>query len=110
MNEYGAHPLRRLRLACLLAVVALGLAGPSPALSVETLSGVVNVNTASAEQLTLLPGVGESRAHAIVTLRESRGGFKTVDELLDVKGIGDVALTRLRPFVAVKGKTTLALE
>ena len=75
-----------------------------------SLAGVLNVNTASVEELTLLPGVGDSRARAIVALREERGGFKHVDELLDVKGIGDKALGKLRPFLAVKGSSTLTLR
>ena len=110
MNAYGAHPLRRLRLACLLAVVALGLAGPSPALSAETLSGVVNVNTATAEQLMLLPGIGEAKARAILDRRKEQGGYKTVDELVEVKGIGPAALDKIRPFVAIQGKTSLSRQ
>jgi competence protein ComEA len=74
------------------------------------LAGTVNVNTATAEELQLLPGVGESRAKAVIALRKQRGGFKSVDELTDVKGIGDVALKRIRPFAATKGKTTARIE
>jgi len=74
-------------------------------------SGVlVNINTASAEELQLLPGVGESRAQAIVSARTARGGFRKVDELVEVKGIGAVMLERLRPFVAVEGKTTARIR
>jgi len=68
------------------------------------------VNTASAEELQLLPGVGESRARAIVSVRAARGGFRSVDELVEVKGIGLVLLERLRPFVAVEGKTTARIQ
>jgi len=74
------------------------------------LVGAVNINTATLEQLELLPGIGEARARAVVELRKQRGGFKSVDELTEVKGIGDVALERLRPFVRTEGKTTAQLK
>jgi competence protein ComEA len=73
------------------------------------LVGVVNVNTASADELQLLPGIGAARADALVALRKQRGGFKSVEELKDVKGIGDAGLVKLRPFVRLEGKTTARL-
>jgi comEA protein len=71
-----------------------------------SVSGVVNVNTASREELQLLPGVGKVRAGAILETRKQRGGFKTVDDLKSVSGIGDSMLDRMRPHVTLKGKTT----
>ena len=71
-----------------------------------SLSGVVNVNTATPDQLQLLPGVGQARAGAIVAFRKDQGGFKNVEDLLAVKGIGESMLERMRPFVTVTGKTT----
>jgi competence protein ComEA len=59
----------------------------------------INLNTASAGELEQLPGVGEARAKEIVATREKRGGFKSVDELVEVKGIGKAALEKLRPLV-----------
>ncbi len=88
-------------LALLLGGAPLAFAAESPALS-----GVVNVNTATAEELQILPGIGEARARAILDARKARGGFQSVEELVAVRGIGNTALERLRPFVAVKGKTT----
>jgi competence protein ComEA len=58
----------------------------------------------------MLPGIGESRAQEVVALRKKNGGFKSVDELSEVKGIGAVALERLRPFVRTQGKTTAHIE
>jgi DNA uptake protein ComE-like DNA-binding protein len=46
----------------------------------------------------------------VIALRKQRGGFKNVDELTQVKGIGDAALERLRPFVRIEGKTTARRE
>ena len=104
MNPNRSHGARRALGRAVLLALAFGLV--QPALAVES-RGVVNVNTAGIEELMRLPGVGETRAKAIVALRKERGGFKRVDELLDVRGIGDVALAKLRPHVALSGKTTL---
>lgn len=68
--------------------------------------GVVNINTATVEQLTLLPGVGPSRAQAIVQAREGRP-FRSVRELQRVRGIGWATVQRLRPYITVSGETTL---
>ncbi len=94
------------------ALMALGLAlAAAPSLAAETgapAAGPVNVNTASAEELQRLPGIGEARARAIVEMREQRGGFRSVDELVEVRGIGEAALERLRPHVTVGGGTRSA--
>lgn len=52
-------------------------------------SGRVNINTATAEQLKTLSGIGDKRANDIVQYRESNGGFKTIEDLKNVSGIGD---------------------
>jgi competence protein ComEA len=78
------------------------VAGPTGASgSGETGDGPVNLNTATAEQLEELPGVGPAIAAAIVDERERRGRFDTVDDLLDVRGIGDARLEQLRDLVTV---------
>lgn len=104
---------RQVRASALALLLLLGL-GLSPvavfAADAGGLTGVVNVNTATAEQLMLLPGVGEAKAQAILGYRERSGGFKHVDELLEVKGIGSAALDKIRPFVAIQGKTSLRRE
>jgi len=88
-----------LALTLLLGVSALG--GEA-----SRLSGTVNLNTATPDQLEILPGIGTARARAIVELRELRGRFEQVDELLAVKGIGDRGLEALRAYVTLQGKTT----
>ncbi|MGH9245116.1 MAG: helix-hairpin-helix domain-containing protein [Acidimicrobiales bacterium] len=63
--------------------------------------GPVNVNSADAEELDALPGIGPAIAQAIITYREENGSFETVDELLEVPGIGDAKLAQLRDVVTV---------
>jgi competence protein ComEA len=61
----------------------------------------VNLNTATAEQLDTLPGVGPVTAQAILGWRDTNGRFGSVDDLLDVKGIGEATLAELRDLVVV---------
>jgi competence protein ComEA len=72
--------------------------GDAPA---GTAAGPIDVNTATAEQLEQLPGVGPTIAAAIVNRRERAGRFATVDDLLDVPGIGPRKLETLRALVRV---------
>ena len=62
----------------------------------------VNINTADAATIAgTLTGVGMRKAEAIVAYREEHGPFKTVDELVNVKGIGSKTLEKLRPMIAL---------
>ena len=74
-----------------------------------TQDGVVNVNTASADELMRLPGIGPSKAAAILALRGRMTGqrFGRVEDLLRVRGIGRATLRKLRPLVSLSGSTTL---
>jgi competence protein ComEA len=62
-------------------------------------SPLVNINTASLAELDALPGVGPSTAKAILETREKRGSFSSVDDLLDVPGIGPAKLAQIRDLV-----------
>jgi len=61
----------------------------------------ININTASVEQLAELPGVGESTAIKIVDYREQNGGFKTIDDLLNVKGVGERKYEKMKNLITV---------
>lgn len=63
--------------------------------------GRVVLNTATAEQLCRLPSIGPARAEKIVQLREKLGGFKTVRQLLRIRGIGPRTLKKIEPLVVV---------
>ena len=96
------HKIGLLTLAAVLAVAGTVAAdGPSS-------GGVVNINTAPEEKLQLLPRVGPALAARIVEFREASGPFQTVDEIIAVKGIGEVAFERLRPYITTSGATTLS--
>ncbi len=62
---------------------------------------LINVNTATAEALMMLNGIGEVKAQAIIDYREEHGGFSNVDELINVKGIGEKTLEKIRSSVTV---------
>jgi competence protein ComEA len=66
---------------------------------------VVNLNTATAQELQLLPGIGPAKVESILRYREARP-FRTVDELVRIKGIGRKMLLRIRPHLTVVGPTT----
>lgn len=91
---------RIITLTVVVLAVALAAAAAGPA-------GTVNVNTATVEQLQLLPRVGPSIAERIVEFREANGPFASVEELVAVRGIGERSLDRMRPYLAVDGDTTL---
>jgi competence protein ComEA len=77
---------------------------PSPAVSGAATPGAVpsvDLNTASEQDLESLPGIGPVTAAAILQWRTENGGFTSVDQLLDVSGIGDVTLSNIRPYVHV---------
>ena len=64
--------------------------------------GLININTADVKELTRLDGIGESIAGDIVSYRDKTGDFESVDELLNVKGIGESKLNAIRDKVCVR--------
>lgn len=71
------------------------------------LTGKVNLNTATEEQLMLLPTVGPAKAERIVIWRKKNGAFRRIADLRRVKGFGYKTFKRLEPFLDIKGETTL---
>lgn len=61
----------------------------------------MNVNTATAEQLQLVPGIGPVTAEKILQMRKSYGAFKSVDDLLAIRGLGPKRLDKMRKYLTV---------
>ncbi|APH04313.1 helix-hairpin-helix domain-containing protein [Bacillus weihaiensis] len=62
---------------------------------------LININTATSEELQTLNGIGPAKAEAIITHREQNGLFQKIEDLLDVSGIGDKSLEKLKEFITV---------
>lgn len=74
----------------------------------KNLAGKLNLNTATEDELMLLPTVGPAKAERIVIWRKKNGGFKRTADLRRVKGFGYKTFKRLEPLLDVRGDTTLA--
>ena len=86
----------------LAAVLMIGLG-----VAAAAAEGKVNINKAGVEQLALLPRVGPAVAQRIVDFREQNGDFKSAEDLMMVRGIGEKTFERLAPYVSISGETTL---
>ena len=96
------------RCTALAMAAALTLAS-APAWAKKMVSGVVNLNTATASQLDELPGVGEAAVKRILEHRQ-KAPFKRIEELVKVKGFGKKKFEKLKPHLAVTGPTTITVE
>lgn len=95
----------------ILALTLVLLSVSAAAMAAEPSSaptGVVNINSADAAQLSLLPRVGEKVAQRIIEYRTEHGPFKKTTDLMQVKGIGAKTFEGMSPYVAVEGKSTLS--
>lgn len=66
---------------------------------------VINVNTASAQEIATIPGLGEKKSFAIVKFREKHGPFARLEDLKKVDGIGDKLFEKVKPYITVKSDT-----
>jgi competence protein ComEA len=86
---------------------ALGVFGAAPAAAQtekaapQASMSPVNLNAASVDQLADLPGVGRAVAQRIIEYRQKNGSFKKIEELMNVKGIGEKSFLKLKPLVTV---------
>ncbi len=62
---------------------------------------LVSINKATREQLEYLPGIGPVMATRIIAYRDQHHGFQTIDELLEIKGIGEKTVEKLKPYIQI---------
>ncbi len=99
----------RVFLAVLILVLgtAVGTArAEDPVMSVHPKLKQIDLNSASLDQLSTLPGIGEKKAEAILEYRTEKGGFTSVEELKEVKGIGDRLFEKIKPRIRLSAEGT----
>ncbi len=90
-----------LLLAAMLCGPMIAAQQPAADTAKATLQPAVNLNTATAAQLETLPGVGPALAARIIEHRQKNGPFKKIEELMNVKGIGEKSFLKLKPLITV---------
>jgi competence protein ComEA len=92
-------------LASLVTILPLAAAAqskpPAPAAAKPAPAAIVNLNTASTADLQALPGIGAKTAERIVEYRQKNGPFKKVEELMNVRGVGEKNFLKLKPQLTV---------
>ena len=76
----------------------------APAKAMATAAAPINLNTATQAQLETLPGIGAKAAQRILEFRQKNGNFKKVEDLMNVKGIGEKSFLKLKPLLTVTDK------
>lgn len=96
----------RIMMAVIAAVAlsATGLSAQSKAPAPKptaTAVAPVNLNTATAEQLAAIPGVGPKMAERIIDYRQKNGGFKKIEDLMNVSGVGEKSFLKMKPLITI---------
>ena len=97
--------------AIALSAAAAGAQGrataPKPA---ATAAAPINLNTATADQLATIPGIGEKTAALIIEYRQKNGSFKKVEDLMNVRGVGEKSFLKMKPLITVAAAKTASAQ
>jgi competence protein ComEA len=93
---------------CTLLVFGSAAAASATQGSAQAEKAALNLNSATVEQLETLPGIGRKVAERILEYRTKSGGFKKIEELMNVKGIGEKSFLKIKPLVSVPPKAEKA--
>jgi competence protein ComEA len=84
-----------------LPALATATQEQTPAAAAASSKPLLNINTATIDQLETLPGIGRKTAERIIEYRTKSGSFKRIEELMNVKGIGEKSFLKLKPLIVV---------
>ena len=78
-------------------------ARPGAQKPVATAAAPINLNTATMDQLESIPGIGAKTAERIIAYRQKNGGFKKIEDLMLVQGVGEKSFLKMKPLITVTG-------
>ena len=97
--------------AIALTAAAAGAQGPATApKATATAATPVNLNTATMDQLATIPGIGVKTAERIIEYRQKNGGFKKIEDLMNVSGVGEKSFLKMKPLITVAAVKASAQE
>ena len=98
--------MKQLLVVLCLLVVLVALAGVNVVIAAQD-EDVININTATEEELRQLTGIGEVKAKRIIEHRKAHGPFKSIEDIMNVKGIGEKTFMKFKDRIVVGGETNV---